>query len=82
MTSACTSGSRRPSRCGRSMAAKHKQKKKSNQSSEISFVTANNEVNGEHDGDEEEAGKKGVKDEDEFNLDEVLKLGGTQVRFT
>ncbi|KAK7906643.1 hypothetical protein WMY93_015255 [Mugilogobius chulae] len=71
------------------MAAKHKQRKRV-KASKMSFSggadgaedePGNGELSGEDAEDEPGAGSAGVKEKDEFNLEEVLKLGGTQADF-
>lgn len=69
------------------MAAKNKQSKKSKAGSKVSFQPAKDDMEDENSGGEEgedpaedgrkDKGKKG--EEEEFNLDDVLRLGGTQV---
>lgn len=65
-----------------SMAAKNKHRKKSNASRKVVFAEEN-DMEAENGGEEEDGGSgsdDGVKnDDEEFSLDEVLWLGGTQV---
>lgn len=68
------------------MAAKNKHRKKSKASSEVTFEPEEHDMEAENSGGEEEgdsAGDEGEdrakQEEEEFSLDEVLRLGGTQV---
>ncbi|XP_034383597.1 CCAAT/enhancer-binding protein zeta-like [Cyclopterus lumpus] len=75
-----------------SMATKVKHRKKSKASSKVTFHPAEDDVEaesigGEEDGDpaadegEDRGKKKQEEEEEEFNLDEVLRLGGTQADY-
>ncbi|KAK1889536.1 CCAAT/enhancer-binding protein zeta [Dissostichus eleginoides] len=71
------------------MAAKNKQRKKSKAGFKVSFQPAKDDMEAENSGGEEgedpaedgrkDKGKKG--EEEEFNLDDVLRLGGTQADY-
>lgn len=70
------------------MAAKNKHRKKSKASGKVTFRPEENDMEAENGGGEEDedsgAGRGGGRpkkeeEEEEFNLDEVLRLGGTQV---
>lgn len=84
VTSLSTSGSRLLMLLA-SMAAKNKHRKKSKASSKVTFVPAEHDMEAEDGGGEEEEdsaadeGEDGAMKEEEFSLDEVLRLGGTQV---
>lgn len=69
------------------MAAKNKHSKKSKTPSKVTFQPEEHDLEAENSGGEEDkdsAGDEGAdgakKDEEEFSLEEVLRLGGTQVR--
>lgn len=63
------------------MAAKNKQRKKPKAANKVSFEAEENDMEAEQSGGEEDEDKVRVKnDEEELSLDEVLRLGGTQVR--
>lgn len=84
MTSPSTSGSRLP-HAAASMAAKNKHRKKSKATRKVTFQPEDNDMeaeNGSGEGDEDGAavgGEDRMEKEEEFNLEEVLRLGGTQV---
>uniref|UniRef100_A0A3P8T7X6 CCAAT/enhancer-binding protein zeta n=1 Tax=Amphiprion percula TaxID=161767 RepID=A0A3P8T7X6_AMPPE len=70
------------------MAAKNKHRKKSKATDKMTFQTEDNEPEAENSGggeDEDlagdEGGDKANKDEEEFSLEEVLRLGGTQADY-
>lgn len=84
-TSFSTSGSRSPHAVA-SMASKNKYRKKSKASSKVTFQPEENDMEAENSGGEEDEDPardggedRGKKEEEEFSLDEVLRLGGTQV---
>ncbi|XP_029281106.1 CCAAT/enhancer-binding protein zeta [Cottoperca gobio] len=67
------------------MAAKNKQRKKSKASNKVTFQPAEDDMQAENSGGEEDEDPaddgeedKGQTEEEEFSLDEVLRLGGTQ----
>lgn len=71
------------------MAAKNKHRKRSKASSKVTFQPEENDMEAENSGGDEEEdpaadeGEDGGKnEEEEFSLDEVLRLGGTQVSLT
>lgn len=67
------------------MAAKNKHRKKSKATTKVTFQPEDNDMeaeNGGGEGDEDGAavgGEDRMEKEEEFNLEEVLRLGGTQV---
>ena len=71
------------------MAAKNKIRKRSKATSKVTFQPEDEDPEAENGSGEEEEDStvnggqdKGKKAEEEFNLEEVLKLGGTQVSFS
>lgn len=69
------------------MAAKNKHRKKLKATKKVNFQAEENDMeaeNGSGEEDEDPAPDEGQhrakKDEEEFSLDEVLRLGGTRVR--
>lgn len=68
-----------------SMAAKNKHRKKSKATNKVTFQPEEKDMEAENSGGEEdedsaaEEGEGTTKKEEEFSLDEVLRLGGTQV---
>ncbi|KAF1376986.1 hypothetical protein PFLUV_G00217190 [Perca fluviatilis] len=70
------------------MASKNKYRKKSKASSKVTFQPEEDDMEaensgGEEDGDPADGGgeDRGKKEEEEFSLDEVLRLGGTQADY-
>ena len=67
------------------MAAKNKHRKKSKATRKVTFQSEDNDMEAENsggEGDEDGAaagGEDRAEKEEEFNLEEVLRLGGTQV---
>lgn len=65
------------------MAAKNKHRKKPKTSQKTTFQPEENDVEAENGGEEEDEhsakGRAKKEDEEELDLDEVLRLGGTQV---
>ncbi|XP_035851283.1 CCAAT/enhancer-binding protein zeta isoform X2 [Sander lucioperca] len=70
------------------MASKNKYRKKSKASSKVTFQPEENDMEAENSGGEEDEDPardggedRGKKEEEEFSLDEVLRLGGTQADY-
>lgn len=69
------------------MAAKNKHHKKSKASGKVTFQPEENDMEAENNGGEEDGdpgadegeGRAKKEEEEEFRLEEVLRLGGTQV---
>ncbi|XP_044024988.1 CCAAT/enhancer-binding protein zeta [Siniperca chuatsi] len=70
-----------------SMAAKNKHRKKSKATSKVTFEPEENDVEAENSGGEEDEdsaadeGEGRAEKDEEFSLDEVLRLGGTQADY-
>lgn len=62
------------------MAAKNKHRKKSKATNKVTFQPEDDELEAENSSGEEDEGEdRGKQEEEEFSLEEVLRLGGTQV---